>query len=243
MRLGALNAVGPWTGPSGSVMLTGPHGVGALRWAENDERPGAARDEPRGAVERVGGETASPAGQGSPRPVGVPGFRRRRRANVEGGRVGSHRVRTSPAEEALLVQLAAAQGVTVPRLLVESALAGDRETAVVRRDAIVELFAVRRLLAAVSNNVNQVARHANAGEVFPAEASATLAAVRRLVPRIDAAVDALAQPVRAREVLQAGRQRQSEQSPSVTEAGTDWAALLDDDGPTDTAGGGGVVPS
>lgn len=176
----------------------------------------------------MGEETDGSTGQSAARPVAVPGFRRRRRANVEGGRTGSHRVKTSPAEEALLVQLAAVQGVTVARLLVESALAGDRETAVARRDAIVELFAVRRLLAAVSNNVNQVARHANAGEDFPAEASATLAAVRRLVPRIDAAVDALAQPVSAREVLEANRRRQSQ---PVTEPGTDWSAELADNGP------------
>ena len=222
-------------------MLTGPHGVGALRWAENDRRsvggvgrPGRAL----GAVDQVGEETNGSTGQSAARPVAVPGFRRRRRANVEGGRTGSHRVKTSPSEEALLVQLAAAQGVTVARLLVESALAGDRETAVARRDAIVELFAVRRLLAAVSNNVNQVARHANAGEDFPAEATATLAAVRRLVPRIDAAVDALAQPVSAREVLEANRRRQSQ---PVTEPGTDWSAELADNGPhsaTPSAPGG-----
>ncbi len=101
----------------------------------------------------------------------------------------------------MLAQLAAAQGVTVPRLLVESALAGDRATAAQRRDAIVELFAVRRLLAAVSNNVNQVARHANAGEEFPADASAVLDAVRRLVPRISAAAEALAAPTPVRAMV------------------------------------------
>ena len=167
-----------------------------------------------------------------------PAFRRRRRANVEGGRTGNHRVKTSPAEEALLAQLALAQGVTIPRLLVESALAGDRETAAARRDAIAELFKIRRLLAAVSNNVNQVARHANATEDFPEEASAVLAAVRRLVPRVDAAVDVLAEPVRACEILEAGRRRAAAPA-APDELATDWAAELAE-GSTDDAADGGA---
>lgn len=116
---------------------------------------------------------------------------RRRRANVAGGRGGEHRVKVSAEEAAVLARLAAEQGVTVARLLVESALAGDRETAVRRRDAMVELFAIRRLLAGVSNNVNQVARHANASPDFPAEARAVLDAVRRLAVRIAVTIDDL----------------------------------------------------
>lgn len=99
---------------------------------------------------------------------------RRRRANVAGGRQHSHRVLVTPEEEARLVRLAESARVTVPRLLIEAALAvgaGGGETPTQRRDAMAELFAVRRLLAAVSNNVNQIARHANAGEQFPADAT------------------------------------------------------------------------
>lgn len=117
-------------------------------------------------------------------------FGRRRRANVAGGRQHSHRVLVTPEEEARLIQLAEAQRVTVPRLLIESALAAG-ETPTQRRDAMAELFAVRRLLAAVSNNVNQIARHANAGTQFPADARAALAAVRTVVGRIDDAIDGL----------------------------------------------------
>lgn len=121
-------------------------------------------------------------------------FGRRRRANVAGGRQHSHRVLVTPEEEARLIQLAEAARVTVPRLLIESALAvadGGGETPTARRDALVELFAVRRLLAAVSNNVNQIARHAHAGTQFPADARAALTAVRRVVLRIDDAIDGL----------------------------------------------------
>lgn len=119
----------------------------------------------------------------------VPGrrFGRRRRANVPGGRQHSHRVLVTPQEEARLVQMAAAQRVTVPRLLIESTLA--KEMPARRREAIAELFSVRRLLAAVSNNVNQIARHANAGEQFPRDAAGVLTGVRRVVDRIDGMID------------------------------------------------------
>ncbi len=121
-------------------------------------------------------------------------FARRRRANVAGGRRHSHRVLVTPEEEARLVQLAEAQRVTVPRLLIESALSARGETQTQRQDVLVELFAVRRLLAAVSNNVNQIARHANAGDEFPREAGVALVAVRRVVERIDVTMERVASP-------------------------------------------------
>jgi hypothetical protein len=49
----------------------------------------------------------------------------------------------------------------LPRLLVESALSADVETATERRQAIAELFETQRLLATVANNVNQLAKVAN----------------------------------------------------------------------------------
>ena len=79
-------------------MLAGPHVVGALRW--QDGRAGLGR-----GAEVTGMDVEGSSEQ--PRPAFG---RRRRRANVEGGRTGNHRVKTSPAEEALLVQLALAQG-------------------------------------------------------------------------------------------------------------------------------------
>ena len=79
-------------------------------------------------------------------------FSRRRRANVEGGRQHFHKVKVSPEEEAKLLQLAQKQGVTIPRLLVESALSLEAsETPTERKQAIAELFAVHTLLARVSN--------------------------------------------------------------------------------------------
>jgi len=93
----------------------------------------------------------------------------------------------------MLLRLAEAQHVTVPRLLVESALAAaSSETPTERRDAIAELFRLHRLLAAISNNVNQMAKVTNATGEVQDELAATLRAVRRTAERIDAAIDGLA---------------------------------------------------
>ena len=118
---------------------------------------------------------------------------RRRRANVPGGRHHSHRVMVTPEEEALLLQRAEEHRVTVPRLLIESALAPTGETPTERRNAVVELFAVHRLLAGIANNVNQMARATNVTGEVQAEMVATLRAVRRTAERIDTAVDVLGQ--------------------------------------------------
>jgi hypothetical protein len=54
-----------------------------------------------------------------------------------------------------------------------------------------EMFTVHRLLAAISNNVNQMAKATNATGELPAELPATLAAVRRVAERLDEAIDRL----------------------------------------------------
>ncbi|WP_245934268.1 MobC family plasmid mobilization relaxosome protein [Branchiibius hedensis] len=119
-------------------------------------------------------------------------FGRRRRANAAGGRQHQHQVKVTPEEEALLLQRALAQGVTVPRLLVESALAAERgETVTERRNAAAELFGVHRLLGTIANNVNQMAKATNATGEVQRELSGAMAAVRRVADRIDAVLDEL----------------------------------------------------
>ena len=74
-------------------------------------------------------------------------------------------VKLTPTEHEQLRERAAALGVSVPRLMVESALSGV-ETPAERRQMIADLFEARRLLATVANNVNQLAKLANtSGEV------------------------------------------------------------------------------
>lgn len=123
---------------------------------------------------------------------------RERRENVpshdgkDGRRVFRHEVTANPAEEEQLRARAAVRGVTIPRLLFESAMSSNIVTASDRRDAIAEVFAVRRLMANVANNVNQLAHFANTESVFPAEAERVVAEYRDLVPVFTAAAEKLA---------------------------------------------------
>jgi len=95
-------------------------------------------------------------------------------------------VKLTESEREQLRSRAAELGVSVPRLLVESALGGSSETATERRRDIAELFEVRRLLATVANNVNQLARMANTTGELPGQErlEETLAEVAGLVVRL-----------------------------------------------------------
>lgn len=119
-------------------------------------------------------------------------FHRRRQANYAGGRPIRHVVKVSPKEEAILFRLATQQRVSIARVLVESALASEHsETPTERHDTIVELFKLHRLLGAVSNNVNQIAKVANSTGEIGEDLKATLAMVREVAGRIDQACDEL----------------------------------------------------
>lgn len=131
------------------------------------------------------------AGAGVPGPLG-----RRRRGNAPEGqkREKSYAVYVTADEDVQLRARAIALGVTVPRLLFEAAMNLHVETTAERKGAIAELFAARRLLGTVANNVNQLARFANTEGVFPREAEAVLAEYRALVPQVQDAVRRLAEP-------------------------------------------------
>lgn len=90
--------------------------------------------------------------------------------------------------------MAAVQGISPQRLYVRALTTGGTEAAAKMQRIRDELSATRRLLAAVSNNVNQIARHANAGPEFPDDAHAVLGGVRRVVERIDATMERIASP-------------------------------------------------
>ena len=78
------------------------------------------------------------------------------------------KVRLSPEERAQLDRLAGEKGVSVGRLLVESALSGawDRD---VRESVLTALWRVNRLLANVTGSLNQLAHQANIAERVVAE--------------------------------------------------------------------------
>ena len=134
--------------------------LGSLRWAEKgaDERE-----------ERVVSESRA-------------GWLRSRQSNVIGGRVHRHVVKLTDEQELAVQAAARVQGVTVARLLADSALKAPRAS--VSREDLTELFAVTKLIAALGRNVNQLAKVANAtGELAP-ETEATLASVLRVFDRI-----------------------------------------------------------
>ena len=91
--------------------------------------------------------------------VGPNGRVRRARSQAEPRDVYQP-VTLTKAERDQLRAMAAELRVSVPRLMVESALSGV-ETPSARRRVMAELFEARRLLATVANNVNQLARSAN----------------------------------------------------------------------------------
>lgn len=120
------------------------------------------------------------------------GEKEARRRRVEGGRPHRHVVRVTDAEAAELRMKAAAMGMSVSRLLHESARSAHVETSTERKAAIAELFALRREVAGIATNLNQLARFANTYGVFPREAEEVTAEFRRLFPRVTAAVERLA---------------------------------------------------
>jgi len=97
-------------------------------------------------------------------------------------------VKLTETEQQQLRARAAQLGVSVPRLMVESALGGATGMAPDRQREVAELFEVRRLLATVANNVNQLARLANtSGELgMQARLEEALAEVEDVVGRVRA---------------------------------------------------------
>lgn len=110
------------------------------------------------------------------------GWLRSRQSNVVGGRVHRHVVKLTDEQELAVQAAARVQGVTVARLLADSALKAPRAS--VSREDLTELFETTRLVGALGNNLNQIAKVANStGELVP-ETAATLAAVRRVFDRV-----------------------------------------------------------
>ena len=120
-------------------------------------------------------------------------FGRQRRANADGGREKSYRVYVTAEEDAQLRARAVVADVTVPRFLFESAMNANVETSTDRKNAIAEMFRLTRLMANVSNNVNQLARYANTEGQFPDEARAVVAEYRALAGKVEDVMDRLAE--------------------------------------------------
>ena len=146
---------------------------------------GAVRAEglPRGEEgdDEAGGERPK-AARGRRRPEGErtlstarPGGRMRRRP---GGRQRLVGVRLSPEEEAWIVPRAAAEGLSVQRLLVESAMPEGRPSLLARRALYREFLAVARDLHGACVNLNQLTHLAHVRRDVPSGADEVLAEVR-----------------------------------------------------------------
>jgi hypothetical protein len=111
---------------------------------------------------------------------------RRRRANVKGGRPHGFQVTASDEEAAALIVKAEQARKTVPALLFDAAIAqGAAEKFVLDVEVREELTAIRNMMRALGNNINQLAKHANATGEFPAEAAEAIKAVQRTAVRIN----------------------------------------------------------
>lgn len=122
---------------------------------------------------------------------GRPNVSRRRRANAPKGEKKRREVWVTVEEEAALIARAEREKVTVPNLLVSAALSDRTDSPTERRAVIAELMQLHNLLARSSNNINQLARHANATSEVPAEAGEALKHLRSVAMRIDRAIEGL----------------------------------------------------
>lgn len=116
------------------------------------------------------------------------------RDDVPGSRTKKKTYRVSDMEEAALKAKAKLRGISVAYLVVDSALSSGGDSHTDRQAMIQELAQIRTLLARVSSNINQIARHANTTGEFPDDAAAAVDAMRRLMVRIDETVRAVVQP-------------------------------------------------
>ncbi|MDQ1248534.1 MAG: hypothetical protein QG597_2907 [Actinomycetota bacterium] len=129
----------------------------------------------------------------------------RRRRRVPGGRRQMLNVRYTQEELEQVTARAAAAGWEVTSYVAEAALWGPTRTedapgrgvwafrmgAPERRAWAEELMAVRRIVGATANNVNQLARAANATGEVPVQAAVSLAACERAMNRLSALLEAL----------------------------------------------------
>lgn len=81
-----------------------------------------------------------------------------RRPRRQGGRAHTIRVRVSGEERDLLAQRAQALGVSMSRMLMESALTSGGPSVAERRAAMAELMALRRLLGDLGSNLAEAVR-------------------------------------------------------------------------------------
>jgi hypothetical protein len=127
-----------------------------------------------------------------PAPSAANGATRLRRA--VGGREHAIKVKLNRAEYQAISTRAAERKLSVQRFLLSCALAPRTEIHPVRVPSTLtaELAGLRRLIANLANNINQIARVLNSGGVPDASIPATADAVRRAMTRLDSVLSGMA---------------------------------------------------
>ena len=100
-----------------------------------------------------------------------------------GGRRRIVKVLLSPEEEAWVVPKAAAEGLSVQRFLVESAMPEGRPSLLARRALYREFFAARRDLHGACTNLNQLAHLGNQRREVPMGVGGSVAEVEAAMER------------------------------------------------------------
>lgn len=116
-----------------------------------------------------------------------------RRRRVQGGRSKRVVVRLTEEEHSVLVERAAAAGVSVPRFLIECGLDPTGVSPAERRAKFATFMAVRRTLAGAATNLNQLARWANTEHQWPVGAAPAADAVAVAAARLEVAIGELEQ--------------------------------------------------
>lgn len=116
-------------------------------------------------------------------------FRRRRKNAPDGPREDRIVIKTTPEENQELRAMAEQRGMSVQRMLINAVRSPGAMAAAVpleeRRAAFAELTAHKNYLAAMSNNINQIAVHANAEQFVPPNLAPALAAIVAMQRRLD----------------------------------------------------------
>jgi len=111
---------------------------------------------------------------------------------VAGGRTRQVIVRLSTEEHVALQRRAADAGVSVQRYLLEAGFSGMAGDGAARRRAEREFIATRGVLRAAGNNLNQLAKWANANGALPSHLEATLTQLGTATDAVSERVDQMA---------------------------------------------------
>lgn len=118
--------------------------------------------------------------------------RRRARLRREpGGRPHAVLVRLSDREKEQISARAEAQGVSVPRFLVESALTASPDSLAQRRMRAAEFLGVRRVVARLGTNLEEMVRAAEETGERPPGLEEALQSVVRVAARLEEAAEHL----------------------------------------------------